>query len=61
MSRDKQRKRKLAAIDDKLKRMVQDAQRLPIPSRLMSVLDQLDEGDGAQAAEPAPARRRSRG
>lgn len=44
-----------AAIDKAVKAMFQAVERQPIPSRLRSIVDQLDEG------EAAPMRREARG
>lgn len=43
-----------AAIDKAVKAMFQAVERQPIPSRLRSVVDQLDDGE-------APVRREARG
>jgi hypothetical protein len=45
MTKRKERKRKLAAVDAKLREMVKAIEDQPVPSRLLSVLDQLDDED----------------
>jgi hypothetical protein len=47
---------KVSALERALKGMFRTLQNRPVPDRLRSVVDQLDEGDG-----PADARTRKRG
>ena len=58
MTRNKVSQAKLDAVSQRLRDMFQAVESMPIPDRLMSVIDQLDEGDAALA--PAPRRAASR-
>lgn len=53
MTRKSAEQAKLDAVSQQLREMFQAAESLPIPDRLMSVIDQLDED------EPVPAPRRA--
>lgn len=52
---DKKRQARLQALDGALKRIFSGLSGRPVPDRLRSVVEQLDEGE----APEAPARRKS--
>lgn len=54
MTRNKIDQAKLDAVALQLREMFQAVESMPIPDRLMSIIDQLDEGE--EAAVPAPRR-----
>jgi hypothetical protein len=55
MTRKKIDQARIDAVSTRLRQMFQAVESMPIPDRLMSVIDQLDEGE----AGPAPTARRS--
>ena len=54
MTRKKIDEAKLDAVSQRLRDMFQAVESMPIPDRLMSIIDQLDEGD--ETASGAPRR-----
>lgn len=58
MTRNKVSQAKLDAVSQRLRDMFHAVESMPIPDRLMSIIDQLDEGEAAM--EPAPQRMASR-
>lgn len=58
MTRNKIDQAKLDAVSLHLREMFQAVESMPIPDRLMSVIDQLD--DGEDEAAPAPRRMANR-
>ncbi len=51
---------KLDAVSQRLREMFQAVEAMPIPDRLMSIIDQLDEGEDAGAAPLRAVNRASR-
>lgn len=56
MTKRKERRRKLAAVDAKLRAMVKTIEDQPVPNRLLSVLDQLDDEESVPS-EPVVRKR----
>lgn len=58
MTRKEINSAKVDAVSQRLREMFQAVESMPIPDRLMSIIDQLDEGDDPVAAAPRRAANR---